>query len=240
MLLTKRQLNELQRRIGIIFHNAALLEQAFIHRSYLNEHRGQNLQHNECLEFLGDAVLELSITKFLLKKLTDAPEGKLTAVRSALVNYLVLSEVAESLELDKFLFLSNGEQKQLDARNRSRTVIMANTFEALLGAIFSDRGLGLVDLFLMNTLFPRLEDVIKHQRYIDPKSCIQELSQQHDSVTPSYRVLDEYGPDHDKHFVVGVYFGERYVGEGIGQSKLEAEIDAARSALRKEFRVTLA
>lgn len=240
MPLTRRQLTELQNRTGIIFRNPAVLQEAFIHRSYLNENRGIDLKHNERLEFLGDAVLEMAITQFLLKTLPDAPERKLTSIRSAMVNWKILSQIAEEFQLGDYLFMSCGERLEFDAGKRSRMVILANTFEALLGAIYTDRGPGMVELFLTSALFPRLKDIVEQQRYIDPKSCLQKLSQGKWGQTPTYQMLKAYGPDHDKHFVMAVYCGDHYVGEGTGPSKAEAEMEAARDALRNEFQVTLA
>jgi len=240
MLFTRMQLQEIQDKIGVVFRDPRLLDQAFVHRSYLNETRRNDLQHNERLEFLGDAVLELALSHHLFVKLPDAPEGKMTPIRSALVSAKMLSFIATELELQKYLFLSKGERKALEAGERSGPIILANTFEALLGAIFLDRGLGVAEIFLDSCLFPKLKEIVAKRMYLDPKSCLQDLAQTRWKATPAYQVTKEEGPAHGKQFDVAVYVDERCLGQGTGASKALAEVAAARDALQKEFQVVLA
>jgi ribonuclease-3 len=239
MLFKRAQIRELQNRIGVVFRNLELYERAFTHRSYLNENRNLGLRHNELLEFRGDSALEESITEFLMLKLPDAPEGMLTNVRGAMVNWRILAQISEELELGKFLFMSRGERAAFDARERSRGVILANTFEALVGAIRMDRGPGIVDLFLDQFLFGRLKQIIDEQRYLDPKSCLQELAQEKWGTTPRYRIISVQGPDHDVTFTTEVVCGERQIGKGAGGSRVDAEMEAADNALREQFQVSL-
>ncbi len=214
--------------IGLSFDNLDLLGQAFTHRSYLNEHRNVKHGHNERLEFLGDAVLELIITHFLYEKFPDASEGDLTAYRAALVNAMILSEIAGAIGMDDFLLLSRGEAKD---RGRARQMLLANAFEALIGAIYLDQGYGAAHSFLEKTLFPKIDDIVQKGLWQDAKSSLQEKAQEAESVTPTYKVVREWGPDHDKHFIVGVFVKDEVVAEGSGKSKQEAEQAAARKAL---------
>jgi ribonuclease-3 len=220
-----------EKEIGIEFNNKDLLTQAFIHRSYLNENAKLGIGHNERLEFLGDAVLELVVTDFLYKTYPDRAEGELTAYRSALVNAVIIGEVAGSLNMGEYLLLSKGETRDI---GKARTYILANTYEAVVGAIYQDSGYDVVKSFIEKTLLPRVDEIVKKKLWRDAKSLVQEKSQEHHSVTPSYRVLHESGPDHDKHFTVGIFFGEERIAEGKGHSKQEAEQNAARSALEKK------
>lgn len=220
-----------EKEIGIEFNNKDLLTQAFIHRSYLNENAKLGIGHNERLEFLGDAVLELVVTDFLYKTYTDRAEGELTAYRSALVNAVIIGEVAGSLNMGEYLLLSKGETRDI---GKARTYILANTYEAVVGAIYQDSGYDVVKSFIEKTLLPRVDEIVKKKLWRDAKSLVQEKSQEHHSVTPSYKVLHESGPDHDKHFTVGIFFGEERIAEGKGHSKQEAEQNAARSALEKK------
>ena len=240
MLFSRTKLKEVQDKLGVVFKRPDLLELAFTHRSYLNETVRTDLQHNERLEFLGDAVLELAITAYLYRRLPDTPEGKMTGIRSALVSGKSLSGIAEELGFDKFLLLSRGERKTFDNHDRGRVYIMANTFEAVLGAIYLDRGIGIVEIFLGSCFFPRLQKVITEQLDLDPKSCLQDVAQSTWRITPFYRLVIEEGPAHNRRFVSAVYIGEENVGEGEGKSKAEAEVEAARDALQKKFNITLA
>lgn len=240
MLFTRTKLQELQTKLGVNLRKPELIELAFTHRSYLNETARNDLEHNERLEFLGDAVLELAITLYLYKRLPDTPERLMTGIRSALVNFKTLGEISEELGFDKFLLLSRGERKALENRERSRPGIMADTFEAVLGAMFLDRGMGVVEIFLGSCFFPRLQKVIADQLHIDPKSCLQEMTQSTWKMLPSYQLIREEGPNHNKKFVSAVYVGEEWIGEGSGASKLEAETEAARVALQQKFNVVLA
>jgi ribonuclease-3 len=204
------------------------LKQAFTHRSYLNENRNLKIEHNERLEFLGDAVLELVITDYLYKKYTDKPEGELTAFRSALVNSTTLATAASKLGMNDFLLLSHGESKDT---GRARTYILANTFEAFLGALYLDQGYDATQEFVARVIFPLTDDIVEKQLWIDAKSKFQEMAQDKMSLTPSYKTIKEEGPDHDKNFTVGVFLGTESIGTGEGASKQEAEQNAARKAL---------
>jgi ribonuclease-3 len=214
---------------GIAFKDKALLKQAFTHRSFINENRQSGLEHNERLEFLGDAVLELVITDFLFKKLKDSSEGELTSLRSALVNADTCSKVAQKLGANDFLLLSKGESKD---NGRARQYILANTLEALIGAIYLDQGYEVAKDFIMENIAPLTDEIISGKSWIDAKSLLQEKIQEEIGVTPTYKTVRESGPDHDKHFVVGVYAGTALYGEGEGKSKQDAEQSAARAALK--------
>ncbi len=217
-----------EKKTNIIFNNKKLLEQAFIHRSYINENSGEQVSHNERLEFLGDAVLELIVTDYLYNKYPDRDEGDLTAYRSALVNAVIIGEVAQELGMNEYLLLSKGEAK--DA-GRARSYILANTYEAYVGAVYLDAGYNVARDFISRTLFGKIDTIVAKKLWRDAKSLIQEKAQEYLSVTPVYKVLHEAGPDHDKHFTIGVFFGDDRIAEGKGKSKQEAEQDAARVAL---------
>lgn len=221
--------SKFEEKINITFQNKGLLKQAFIHRSYINENKSTNLQHNERLEFLGDAVLELAITAYLYEKFPDKDEGELTALRSALVNSTTLSQAATKLSMNDFLLLSKGEAKDL---GRARQYILANTFEAVVGAIYLDRGYDIARDFMLRELTPVLDTIIETGSWIDGKSLFQEKAQEIEGVTPSYKTLKEIGPDHDKKFVVGVFLADQKIAEGTGDSKQDAEQQAAREALK--------
>jgi len=213
---------------GITFKNKDLLRQAFTHRSYLNEHRSLGIEHNERLEFLGDAVLELVITHFLYKKFPEKNEGDLTAYRSALVNTYTLSDAATKLGMNAFLLLSKGESKDT---GRARQFILANTFEAFIGAIYLDQGYGQAVEFVSAQLFGLIDDIVENKKFIDSKSRFQEAAQEHTGITPSYKLIKEIGPDHNKIFVVAVFVGDQEVAQGEGKSKQEAEQQAAEKGL---------
>ena len=215
------------------FNNERLLDQAFIHRSFINENAKTGLSHNERLEFLGDSVLELIVTEYLYKKYKEADEGELTAYRAGLVNMYTLAKVAMSLDLNDKMRLSKGEQR--DTNSKARLSILADAYEALLGAIYLDRGIDEVRDFIYQTLIPELIDIVKYRLYKDPKSSLQERAQESMSVTPIYKILSESGPDHNKKFIAGVYLDDVLVSEGSGQSKHEAETAAAREALKVKF-----
>ena len=220
--------SELEEKIGINFKNKDLLIQALCHRSYINENPRFYLGHNERLEFLGDAVLELIITESLYYLYPDKSEGELTSWRAALVNTKILSEVSKELGLNDFILLSKGEAKEAGKTKQS---IMANTFEALIGTIYLDGGYDLCKKFIENHLMSRLSDIIKLGLFKDAKSHFQEESQSRELVTPTYKVLEEWGPDHKKKFKVGVFLGNNLVAEGEGFSKQEGEEEAAKKAL---------
>ena len=225
------ELSHLEERIGATFKDKGVLEEALTHRSYLNEHRGLERAHNERLEFLGDAVLELAITEELFKKYPDEQEGMLTAYRSALVNTVSLAVVAKDLGIDEFLMLSKGEKKDI---GRARLVIHANAVEAVIGAIHLDQGYATAKKFINAYVLSRLDEVVKKRLWQDAKSRFQEGAQEHESVTPNYRTLSESGPDHDKKFTVGVFIGEELVAQGEGKAKQEAEQAAAEAGLLKK------
>lgn len=215
--------------IGLTFSNKDLIKQAFIHRSYLNEHKEVLLPHNERLEFLGDAILELVVTAYLFEKYPDKPEGELTALRAALVNTVSISEAAKNLGMNDYLLLSRGEAKDT---GRARQYILANTFEAVIGAIYLDQGYGAAQAFIADNLFTKAEKIVSEQLWQDAKSYFQEKAQDAYSMTPSYQVLAEVGPDHNKRFTVGLYIGEEQIATGEGHSKQEAEQDAAQKGLK--------
>ncbi len=218
-----------EKKIKINFKNKNLLKQAFVHRSYINENGGLAISHNERLEFLGDAVLELTVTDFLYQKYPDYTEGELTALRSALVNAVIISSVAESLGMNDYLLLSKGETKD---RGKARQYILANTYEALIGAVYMDQGYAAADKFIAQTLLPKTEEIVNKKLWRDAKSLVQEKAQEFVQCTPMYKVLQESGPDHDKHFTVGIYFNKDLIAEGKGKSKQEAEQKAAEAALK--------
>jgi len=215
-------------KLGVTFKNLDLLIEALTHRSYLNEHRTASGSHNERLEFLGDAVLELTVTHFLFEKFPNKPEGDLTAYRAALVNTYSLAETAEGLGVNDMLLLSKGEKKDT---GRARQIILANAFEAILGAIYLDQGYEAAERFVAKNLYSKIDTVIKNRTWQDAKSQFQEVAQDKKSVTPTYKTISETGPDHDKQFTVGVFLADKEVARGDGKSKQEAEQAAAQAAL---------
>jgi len=224
-------LSKLEKRINVFFKNKDLLKQSLVHRSYLNEHPDFKLDHNERLEFLGDAVLELVVTKHLYKKYAD-PEGTLTNWRASLVNSHTLSDLAKELDIEPFLYLSKGEEA--DKGSKARRYILANTMEALIGAIYLDQGWDAVDKFISERLITKLPYIIEHKLYLDPKSKFQEAAQEKVGITPNYKVLEESGPDHDKHFKIGVFLNKEQIAIGEGGSKQEAQVEAAKRALKNK------
>lgn len=217
----------LAKKIGIKFKNIELLRQAVTHRSYLNENRDYALDHNERLEFLGDAVLELIITEYLYNNYRN-PEGELTSWRSALVNGEMLAHVASEIGVEKFLLMSRGEAKD---KGRARQYLLANALEAIIGATYLDQGYEVTKKFVLSHVAIKLQEILDKKLYLDPKSYFQEKAQENSKVTPSYRVMKEWGPDHDKHFIVGVFLADELVAEGDGNSKQEAQREAARKGL---------
>ncbi len=217
----------LAKKIGVSFKEISLLKQAVTHRSYLNENRSYELNHNERLEFLGDAVLELIVTEHLYNNYTN-PEGELTSWRSALVNGEMLSVVAQEIGVEKYLMMSRGEAKDV---GRARQYLLANALEAIIGAIYLDQGYVVAKEFVLARVVVKLKEILEKKLYLDPKSYFQEKAQESNKLTPSYRVMKEWGPDHDKHFVVGVFLGSELIAEGEGNSKQEAQREAARLGL---------
>lgn len=221
-------LEELENNLDIKFINTELLKHALIHRSFLNENHTEDLGNNERLEFLGDAVLELITTEYLYLKYPDRAEGELTSFRSAIVKTSSLGETAQQLGIGKFIFMSKGEEV---TGGRERLYILANTFEAILGAIYLDQGYDKAKWFVTKKLLPKMDDIIKNRLDIDPKSKLQELSQEVLNYTPIYELISSEGPDHNKNFNMAVKIREKVFGEGRGKSKQEAEQNAAQEAL---------
>jgi len=224
-----KDFSEFEEKIGIKFKDKNLLKQAFVHRSYINENPKIGLEHNERLEFLGDAVLELVITDYLFHKYPDRTEGELTSYRAALVNTISISRAASELGMDDFLLLSKGETKDT---GKARQYILANTFEAMIGAIYMDSGYDMAQKFIADSLFQYTEEIVSKRLWQDSKSHFQEEAQEHVGITPSYQIMDETGPDHEKQFIVGVYLEEELIEKGEGRSKQDAEQEAATKALK--------
>ncbi len=224
----EEKFRELEEKLGLDFKDKNLLMQAFCHRSYLNENPDFRLGQNERLEFLGDAVLELIVTNHLYFSYPGKSEGELTTWRAALVNTKEIGSVAEELGFFDFLLLSKGESRD---KGKARLCILADTFEAVIGAIYLDRGYSVAEKFVVDKLISRLPRIIELGLFRDPKSELQEKTQEVEGITPSYRVLEETGPDHQRHFLVGVYLEENLIGRGEGLSKKEAEEEAAKKAL---------
>ena len=219
---------DIEERIGVSFKNKALLQEALTHRSYLNENPSWPVGHNERLEFLGDAVLELVVTEFLFGRFPEKPEGELTSLRAAMVNTDMLSQRASDIGMNDALLLSRGEAKDT---GRARQYLLANAFESLIGALYLDQGYEAAKEFLTRALFPQLDYVLQNRLWKDAKSSFQEEAQERAGITPAYRVLREWGPDHAKQFVIGAFLNEEKIAEGEGASKQEAETQAAANAL---------
>ncbi len=225
----EREFETLEEKLGINFVKPELLIQAFVHRSYLNENRDFPVFHNERLEFLGDAVLELVVTDFLYNQY-DNPEGELTNWRAALVNAKMLATVAHEIGFEEYLFLSHGEAK--DAGTKARDYILANTMESLIGAIYLDQKYNMAQQFIARWIIPKLPRILENGLHMDAKSRFQESAQEHASLTPNYKVLQEEGPDHAKFFKIGVYLEKELIATGEGTSKQEAQTEAAENALK--------
>ncbi len=220
--------SQFEKQINVSFQNKDMLKQAFVHRSYLNENKEFPIGHNERLEFLGDAVLELVITDYLYIKFPQKTEGEMTSLRSSLVNSTTLHTVGLTLGINDFLMLSRGEAKDT---GRARQYILANTIEAIIGAIYVDQGYDIAKVFITENICPLIDTIVEDGSWIDAKSLFQEKSQEHEGVTPVYKTIKEDGPDHDKHFTVGVYLKNELVAQGEGDSKQDAEQKAARKGL---------
>lgn len=227
-MIMKNKLELFCKKLDLKFKDSNLLERVFIHRSYLNENKKLSLEHNERLEFLGDAVIELAVTEYLYQNFTH-PEGVLTNFRSALVRGRSLSDEAKKIGLDELLQTSRGEAKN---SGKAKDLLLANAFEALVGAIYLDNGFEIAKKFIDNHIIYKLETVIKTGQNIDPKGHFQELAQEKFSITPTYKVIDESGPDHNKQFNVATYLGNKIIAHGSGSSKQDAQIEAAREALK--------
>ncbi|QQG46282.1 MAG: ribonuclease III [Candidatus Niyogibacteria bacterium] len=224
-----REFSNFEQEIGYSFQSKDLLTEAFTHRSYLNENPSWPGAHNERLEFLGDAVLELIITEYLFYRFPEKPEGELTSLRAALVNAGMLSSVASDMEMNNFLLLSRGEAKDV---GRARGYILANAVEALIGALYLDGGQSAAKNFIDKYIAVKTDLVLEKHLYRDAKSLFQEKAQDIIGITPNYKVLEEWGPDHDKHFVIGVFIGDELAASGEGPSKQTAEQNAAEDALK--------
>lgn len=217
-------------RIGVSFKNEDLLKEALTHRSYLNENPRWPVPHNERLEYLGDAVLELVATDYLFKKFPKYAEGQLTVIRAALVNYQSLATVAREMGLEEFILTSRGERSD---NQKAREAILANAVEAVIGAVYLDQGYEASRKLIERFILTMTDEVVRTGSYRDPKSELQELIQERMKITPSYRVLEEQGLAHERIFKVGVYFDSEKIEEGEGESKQSAEVEAARKALLK-------
>lgn len=222
---------QLEKSLGVSFKNKDLLTTAFVHRSYLNENPSFHLPHNERIEFLGDAVIELAVTKYLYAKFPDKPEGELTTWRAALVKASSLADLAKELNFGEYLLLSRGETKET---GKARDEILSNTMEAFVGALYLDQGFEICEKFIGQHLLPKLDSIIANKLFQDAKSRFQEVAQEKAGITPVYKTLEEWGPDHQKYFKVGAMLGEETIGEGVGSSKQEAEEAAARNALKNK------
>ncbi len=221
----------LEERIGYVFRDRKLLQQAVTHRSYLNENPTWPVGHNERLEFLGDAVLELVVTEYLYSNYPDRPEGEMTNWRAALVNAVTLSGITAEFDLNAHMLLSRGEARDT---GRARQFILANAIEALIGAMYLDGGYEPARGFIGRFVLTHLPDIIQRRLYRDAKSLLQEEAQERVGVTPTYQVMEEWGPDHARQFRIGVYLGKELVGEGQGQSKQDAQQSAAEDALKSK------
>lgn len=221
-------IKDFQTKLGVTFSDISLLEQALTHRSYLNENREESNGHNERLEFLGDAVLELATTDRLYRKYPSAPEGELTAYRAALVNTLSLASISEELGLNDYIRLSKGESRDV---GRARQFILANAVEAIIGALYLDKGYSVAEKFVATYFYPKLDEIIEKRLWQDAKSLFQEKAQEKVSITPEYNVVSEEGPDHDKTFTIAAFLGDLEIARGTGLSKQEAEQSAARAGL---------
>ncbi len=221
----------LEKTIGIKFKNKDFLAQSVVHRSYLNENPKFRLYHNERLEFLGDAVLEIIVTEFLYKNYPKTPEGDLTNWRASLVNSKMLATVAKEINLEKYLFLSKGEAK--DKNTKARQYIVANAVEALIGAIYLDQGIKKSEKFVKKYMLSKLDNILSNELFLDSKSKFQEKSQEVYKITPHYKVLKESGPDHERIFEIGLYLKNKLITKGKGSSKQEAQVDAAAEGIKK-------
>jgi len=226
------KINELAEKLHLKFNKPEVFENAFVHRSYLNENPRFMLENNERLEFLGDAVLELAVTRFLFERYNHKPEGELTLLRSALVRGKNLSQIAKDLGVFECLYLSAGERK---GSARARELILANALEAMIGAIYLDLGFAQAEKFVRDHVAQKIDEIVSAGSPIDAKSLFQEKIQEKFKITPSYKILEESGPDHNKVFTSGVFIGDEVVAKGQGPSRGQAEQEAAEAALKKMF-----
>jgi len=227
--ISDQNLTELQDKLGFIFRNKSLLKKALTHKSVLNEDRRNKTSSNERLEFLGDAILQFLSSEYLFKTYPEKSEGMLTAIRSSVVNTESLYAESSRLELGKYLIMSPGEEK---SGGRTRKHILANTFESLIGAMYLQKGVVVCRNFLINNLFYKVDDIVANKKYIDKKSHFQEIAQERFEYTPVYKVMDKWGPDHDKMFKSAVYIKDVMIAEGEGTSKQRSETAAAENGLK--------
>ncbi|HOC96224.1 MAG TPA: ribonuclease III [bacterium] len=225
------KISELEKKLKIKFKNKNLLKNALIHRSFLNENPDFGLGSNERLEFLGDAVLELIVTEFLFKHQKEE-EGVLTSFRASLVNTEILSNVANKLNLADYLYLSKGEKN--DITSKSKKSILADACEAIIGAIYLDQGFAKAKKFISDNIIIYFDNILKNKSYIDYKTYFQEVAQEKIGITPTYKVIEESGPDHDKMFKMGLYISDELVAYGIGKNKQKAQEDAAKNGIEKK------
>ena len=224
--------NKIEKILELEFNNLDLFKRALTHRSFLNENKEWGeIGHNERVEFLGDSILGLIVAEYLFKEYSELREGDLTALRAALINSDSLLEVADRLNLNKYLLVSKGEKNELE---KSHPYFLANAVEAIIGALYLDKGFDEAKKFVTKHILSKAENIFKTESYKDPKSFFQEKSQENLSITPIYKTLKSWGPDHLKHFRVGVYFKKELIAEGEGNSKQEAEVNAAKNALSKK------
>lgn len=221
--------NKVEKKLGVEFKDKGLLETAFTHRSFLNENKSAD-EHNERLEYLGDAVLEFLVSRRLYKNHPGRPEGELTSFRSAIVKTETLAHTARGLSYGKYLKMSRGEE---NTGGREKDYLLANTFEAVLGAMYLDRGMRVCESFLKRILYPQIKEIVENRLDIDPKTKFQEIAQELQKVTPNYELVSETGPDHNKTFTMAVLLGDKEYGRGTGASKQKAEEAAAEEALAK-------
>ena len=224
-----QNLAPLEAKLGYVFKDQAMLVQAITHRSFLNEHSDFPYPHNERLEFLGDAVLELVVTEYLFRTYGN-PEGELTNWRASLVNAKTLAGISRQIDFESFLLMSRGEAR--DANSKARMYILANAIEALIGAIYMDGGWDAAKAFIDKHILTHLKFILENELFVDPKSKFQETAQELLGITPSYKVLEETGPDHAKEFTVGVFLEKEMVAIGKGTSKQEAQVAAAEEGLK--------
>lgn len=221
-------LNNLEKNLGFSFKNHELLKEALTHRSYLNEYKNQKIESNERLEFLGDAVLSFIVSSWLFEKFPNFPEGKLTSLRSGLVNTNALAKIGQKLKIGEYLLLSRGEKEAGGQRNPT---LLANTLEALIGALFLDQKIENVKSFIINNFKELLDEIVSSGRLKDYKSLLQEKAQAKVGQSPTYKIIKEEGPEHNKIFTVNVLIEKQTLAQGVGKSKQKAEQEAAKKAL---------
>lgn len=223
-----KEVAKLEKVLGIKFKDKNLILQSIVHRSYINEHKSFVVDHNERLEFLGDAVLEIVVTEHIYKNYPN-PEGELTNWRASLVNSVSLADVAKKIKLGDYILLSKGEEK--DKNTKARESIMANAVEAVIGAIYLDQGTKAAEKFIHKYMISKLDYIIENKLFQDPKSKFQEIAQEKTGTTPHYKIMSESGPDHAKHFKVAVFLNKEMIAIGEGDSKQEAQVEAAHKGL---------